>query len=481
MLRIRPNPALTFDDVLLVPRRSPVRSRADVSTATRLSRGIAMQLPIVSANMDTVTEGPMAAAMARAGGIGIIHRFMTAEREAEEVRRVKRAESHIVEHPYTLHPQATVGEAQAMVSRRGIGGLVVVDADNRPVGIVTPRDLQFATADQPVSAVMTPAERLITAPAGTGLDAAREILHARRIEKLPLVDGEGRLAGLITTRDIVNMLQHPHATKDDKGRLRVGAAVGVQAGFLARAALLLEAGADAIVVDIAHGHSDNAVDAVVALRREFGAIQIIAGNVATADGTRDLIEAGADAIKVGVGPGSICITRIVTGFGVPQLTAVAECAAAARPFGVPIIADGGIRTSGDVAKVLAAGADSVMVGSLLAGADESPGVIVMRNNRRYKVSRGMASLGATLDRPDRRSKEGEDDPAMTQVVAEGVEAAMPYRGSAQDLLNQLVGGLRSALSYGGATSIAELQATAEFVQISQAGVQESHPHDVDVL
>ena len=480
-MKIYPNQALTFDDVLLVPQRSAVRSRSDVSTVTRLSRRIEMNLPIVSANMDTVTEYQMAVAMARAGGIGIIHRFMTAEREADEVRRVKRAESHIVEHPSTLGPEAAAREAQATMSRLGIGGLVVVDAANRPVGIVTGRDVQFAPGEALVSAIMTPAPRMITAPADTSLEEAKRILHEHRIEKLPLIDGDGRLAGLITRRDINNMLQHPHATKDAKGRLRVGAAVGVQPGFLARAALLIEAGADVIVVDIAHGHSDNAIDAVTALRREFGDIEIVAGNVATAAGTRDLIEAGADAVKVGVGPGSICITRIVTGFGVPQLTAIADCAEAARPFEAPVIADGGIQTSGDVAKALAAGADSVMLGSLLAGTDESPGVVVMRNNRRYKVSRGMASLGATMDRPDRRSKEGEDDPDMTEVVAEGVEAAVPYRGSAQDVLNQLVGGLRSALSYGGATTIQELQANAEFMLISQAGVRESHPHDVDVL
>ncbi len=481
MLKIRSDMALTFDDVLLVPRRSAIRSRSDVSTATQLTRHIGVHIPIISANMDTVTESHMAVAMARAGGIGIIHRFMTAERQAEEVRRVKRAESHIVEHPYTLQPAVTTAEARTLIARRGIGGLVVVDDEDRPLGIVTHRDLQFAAADAPVSAVMTGAAHLVTAPQGTTLEEARRILYKHRIEKLPLITNEGRLAGLITMRDINNLSQHPDATKDAKGRLRVGAAVGVQAGYLERAGLLLDAGADVIVVDIAHGHSENAIDAVRGLRREFGSVEIVAGNVATADGTRDLIEAGADAIKVGVGPGSICITRIVTGFGVPQLTAVAECAEAAASHGVPIIADGGIRTSGDVAKALAAGADSVMVGSLLAGTDESPGVIIMRNNRRYKVSRGMASMGATMDRPDRRAKEGEDDPSLTQVVAEGVEAAVPYRGSAQDVLYQLVGGLRSALSYGGATTLAELQANAEFMLISQAGVQESHPHDVDVL
>ncbi len=481
-MKIRATPGLTFDDVLLVPRRSAVRSRSDVSTATRLSRHIGLHIPIVSANMDTVTEWEMAVAMARAGGIGIIHRFMTSERQAEQVRRVKRAESYVVEPPYTLPPETTVSEARKMMDERDIGGLVVVDAENRPLGIVTRRDLQFVLDDgQPVTAWMTPAERLVTAPAGTTLEEARRILHQHRIEKLPLVDEEGRLAGLITAKDIVQLMQHPHATKDHKGRLRVGAAVGVRPGFLERAAMLLEAGADVIVVDIAHGHSDNAIDAVRALRREFGDIELIAGNVATAEGTRDLIEAGVDAVKVGVGPGSICITRVVTGFGVPQLTAIAECAAAAREYDVPIIADGGIRNSGDLVKALAAGASSVMLGSLLAGTKESPGVIILRNGRRYKVSRGMASLGAAMSRPDRQPEDDEEDPAWARVVAEGVEAAVPYRGSVNELLDQLVGGLRSGLSYGGAMTIEELQANAEFIPITWAGLQESKPHDVEVL
>jgi IMP dehydrogenase len=439
-----------------------------------------MAIPIVSANMDTVTEWQMAVAMARAGGIGMIHRFMAAEREAHEVRRAKRAEGHIVESPATLFPDATAGEARTEMARRGIGSFVVVDENGRLLGLATRRDLQFADDADSVQSLMTPAQRLITAPAGTGLEQARGILREHRIEKLPLVDRDGHVAGLITAKDVLRTMQYPHATKDDKGRLRVGAAVGVRAGYLERAALLVQAGADVLVVDIAHGHSDNAIEATRALRSEFPDVEIIAGNVATADGTRDLIEAGADAVKVGVGPGSICITRLVTGFGVPQLTAIAECAAAAAPFDVPIIADGGIRTSGDIVKALAAGASSVMLGSLLAGTDESPGVVVLRNNRRTKVSRGMASLGATMERPDRQPEEGED-PAWTRVVAEGVEAAVPYRGGVDDLLAQLVGGLRSGLSYGGARTIRELQETAEFVRITSAGVQESGPHDVDVL
>lgn len=480
-MNIRPNLGLTFDDVLLIPKRSPVRSRGDVSTATRLSRRINMEIPIVSANMDTVTEWKMAVAMARAGGIGIIHRFMTAEREAEEVRRAKRAESHIVEAPMTVPCGATIRAAREVMARHGIGGLVVVDDDGRPAGIITQRDIQFATNGEDVCTLMTPAGRMVMALDDTSLEEARRILHEHRLEKLPLVDRNGRLAGLITTKDILRLLQHPTATKDHKGRLRIGAAVGVQAGYLERAELLVDAGADALVVDIAHGHSDNAISAVRELRKAFSDVEIIAGNVATAEGTCDLIEAGADAVKVGVGPGSICITRIVTGFGVPQLTAVAECAEAAAPYGIPIIADGGIRNSGDVVKVLAAGAASVMVGSLLAGTDESPGVVVLRNGRRTKVSRGMASLGAAMDRPDRQSDAEGDDPSWARVVAEGVEAAVPYRGSVDDLLHQLVGGLRSGLSYGGARNIEELQANAEFMMITQAGMDESRPHDVEVL
>ncbi len=493
-MKLRENLALTFDDVLLVPRRSPVQSRSDVSTATTLSRHITLDVPIVSANMDTVTEAEMATALARAGGIGVIHRFMTAEREAEEVRRVKRAESHVVEAPITIGQDASVGQARRLMHDEGIGGLVVIDGERRPLGILTHRDVEFAADDESVTWRMTPAARLVTAPAGTTLEDARRILADHRLEKLPLLDAGGRLAGLITAKDILGLLQHPRATKDRKGRLRVGAAVGVRPGSLERAGMLLEAGADVLVVDIAHGHSDNAIAMVGSLRREFGDVEIIAGNVATPEGTRDLIEAGADAVKVGIGPGSICITRVVTGFGVPQITAIAECADWARDHGVPIIADGGIRTSGDMVKALAAGAQSVMLGSLLAGTDESPGLVITRHGQRYKISRGMASLAAALGRPsepgqgpapaaaDANTAERQDeDPALTRVVAEGVEAAVPYRGAVRDVLTQLVGGLRSGLSYGGAITIPELQEHVEFVRITQAGVRESGPHDVEVL
>ena len=472
---------LTFDDVLLVPRRSAIRSRSDVSTATQLSRHITLSIPIVSANMDTVTESAMAIALARAGGIGIIHRFNTPQRQAAEVAKVKRAESYVVERPYTISVNATMGEGRRLMDTLDTGGLLVMDGETL-VGILTERDILFEeNADRPVRELMTPRERLITASPDTPVDEARAILHRHKIEKLPLLDADGRLRGVITSKDIVKRKQFPMATKDSKGRLRVGAAIGVRHGFLDRAELLLNAGADTLVVDIAHGHSDNAIEAVRALRRTFGDIDIIAGNVATAEGVEELADAGADAVKVGVGPGSICVTRIVTGFGVPQLSAIMECAQAAQRVGVPIVADGGIRTSGDMVKALAAGGQTVMIGSLLAGTTESPGLTVMRRGRKYKVSRGMASLAANMSRQG--TEPGDKAPGEVDwqaVVAEGVEAIVPYRGDVGEVLGQLVGGLRSGLSYAGATTIEELQANARFVRITQAGVKESGPHDVEL-
>jgi IMP dehydrogenase len=473
--------ALTFDDVLLVPRHSTVRSRADVSTATPLSREIGLNIPIVSANMDTVTESAMAIAMARAGGIGIIHRFNTPERQAAEVARVKRAESYVVEEPYTIREDATVGEARQLMRQLGTGGLVVLNGD-RVVGILTDRDVLFEESEtRPISQLMTPRERLVTAGPETSPEDAKALLHRHRIEKLPLLDENGRLHGVITAKDIIKRQQFPRASKDAKGRLRVGAAVGVRPGYLERADLLLKAGADVIVVDIAHGHSENAVDAVRQLRREFDEVQIVAGNVATAEGVRDLVEAGSDAVKVGVGPGSICVTRIVTGFGVPQLSAIMECAAAGREMGVPIIADGGIRTSGDIVKALAAGAQTVMIGSLFAGTTESPGLTVMRRGRKYKVSRGMASLAAAMSRQGtERGDKPPEEVDWQAVVAEGVEAVVPYRGDVREVLEQLVGGLRSGLSYAGATTVEELRERARFVRITSAGIKESGPHDVEL-
>jgi IMP dehydrogenase len=475
--------ALTFDDVLLVPRRSAIRSRQDVSTDTWLTPRIPLHIPIVSANMDTVTESAMAIAMAQEGGIGIVHRFMPVERQVAEVTRVKRSQGVVVEQPYTLPPTASLAEARAIMARAGIGGLLITDEGDRLLGILTTRDILFE--DDPTVAVgqlMTPRERLITARYGISQQEAKQLLREHKIEKLPLIDAEGRLHGLITAKDVIKGEKYPYASRDAKGRLRVGAALGVRPGYLDRAARLLAAGADVLVVDIAHGHSDNAIDAVRALRKQFGAIELIAGNVATPEGVRDLAGAGCDAVKVGVGPGSICITRVVTGFGMPQLTAILRCAEEGRKLGVPIIADGGIRSSGDVAKALAAGAASVMVGGLLAGTTESPGFTVIRRGRKYKVIRGMASLSATMSRHGTEPGEQlDEDPEWAEVVPEGIEATVPYRGDVGEVLHQLIGGLRSALSYCGARNIAELQEKAEFVRITSAGLRESLPHDVEEL
>lgn len=470
---------LTFDDVLLVPKRSGVDTRAQVSTTTQFTRQIAMAIPIVSANMDAVTESEMAIAIAREGGVGIIHRFLPIERQVAEVRRVKRAESVVIEEPYTIEPTRPIREAMVFMDEHGAAGLLVVE-NGRLLGMVTARDLLFEDdLDKPVGAVMTPRERLVTARPGIGLEEARRILHEHRIEKLPLVDGSGTLAGLITSRDIRSRLKHPEATKDERGRLRVGAAVGIRGDYLERAAALVAEGADALVLDVAHGHTETALAALERLRQRFPDVPLIAGNVATAEGTRDLIARGADAVKVGVGPGSTCTTRVVTGAGVPQLTAIMDCARAAAGSGVPIIADGGIRGSGDITKALAAGASSVMLGNLLAGTEESPGATVVRNGRQYKTYRGMASLWATARRRALDSPVDEED--LSQIVAEGVEAMVPYRGKVADVLQQLVGGLRSGMSYCGARTIPELWANAEFIRITPAGLRESLPHDVEPL
>ena len=481
-MKIRDTEGLTFDDVLLVPQRSSIVSRSAVNTGARLTRRLSLAIPIVSANMDTVTESGMAIVMARLGGLGIIHRFMRADRQAADVARVKRADSYVVEAPATIAPTATVAMARAKMTAEGIGGLLVVDAVGRLLGMLTSRDI-LLLPDSPaaVETVMTPRAKLFTAAAGMDLEAARRLLHEHRIEKLPLLDAQDRVQGLITTQDIIKLQQHPLATKDGKGRLRVGAAIGVRPDDLDRAAACVGAGADVLVVDIAHGHSEHALQMVRRLKQQFPEVEVVGGNVATAAGVRDLAEAGADAVKVGVGSGSICITRVVTGFGVPQLTAVMDCAEAARAVGVPLIADGGVRTSGDLTKALAAGADTVMIGGLLAGTEESPGASVIREGRRYKVVRGMASLSANVERKAMEQGGDVDAGEWERVVPEGVEAVVPYRGAAADVLHQLVGGLRSGLSYAGATSIAELQQNAEFIRISSAGVRESGAHDVQTL
>ncbi len=483
-MKIRDVEGLTFDDVLLVPQRSAIVSRSAVNTHARLTRRITLNIPIISANMDTVTESAMAIAMARTGGLGAIHRFMTIERQAIKVARVKRAESYVVESPATIVPMATAGEARQVMEVSGIGGLLVVGGSGELVGLLTRRDVLLAPDPaMPVEALMTPRARLVTAPMGISMEEAGRLLHQHRVEKLPLLDAEGRVTGLITTQDISKLQQHPQATKDSKGRLRASAAVGVRPSDIQRAEACVAAGVDVLVVDIAHGHSDHAINMVCELKRRFPQVEVIAGNVATAQGVRDLAEAGADAVKIGVGSGSICTTRVVTGFGVPQLTAIMDSAEAARELGVPLIADGGIRNGGDLTKALAAGADTAMVGSLLAGTEESPGASIVRDGQRFKVVRGMASLSANVER--RAIERGGDAPIdpleWEQVVPEGVEAVVPYRGAVADILHQLVGGLRSGLSYAGATCIAELQQNAEFVRITPGGMRESGAHDVQTL
>jgi IMP dehydrogenase len=444
-MKILLDTGLTYDDVLLVPQYSAVDSRRLLSTKSWLTRKIALQMPIVSANMDVVTESEMAITMAREGGIGMIHRFMTIAEQARHIDRVKKAESFIVDKPFTMTEAHTVGDLKRVVAETGTGGILILDSNKKLIGIVTTRDLLFEEDD-----------------------------------KLPLVDKNGKVAGLVTLKDIMKITQFPKATKDSKGRLAVGAAVGVRDKEMRRVEAVLGAGADCIVVDIAHGDSRLEIEMIKSIRRQFPEAQIMGGNVATADGTKRLIDAGADAVKVGVGPGSICVTRIVAGSGVPQLTAIIECAEAARPYEIPIIADGGIRQPGDLAKAIAAGAQTAMIGSLLAGTDESPGLVMTRRGHRYKASRGMASREANIDR---NKREGNDitQEEIDEYVAEGVEAAVPYRGRAREVLTQLIGGLQSGMSYSGAETIEEFQEKAIFVRMTGAGLRESGPHDVEVL
>ncbi len=471
---------LTFDDVLLVPKRSSVISRSHVSLKTRLSRRINLNIPIVSANMDTVTEANMAIAIAREGGIGIIHRFMSIEQQVNEVKKVKRAENIIIEQPYTVKQEQYLYDAISKMNEYNVSGLLVTDDDNRLVGILTRRDIMFeGDMNKRVYDVMT--KNVITARYGISIDEAKDILHKYRIEKLPLVDEHNRVKGLITAKDIMKMDQYPLAAKDKKGRLLVGAAVGVKGDFIERTEKLLDAGADVIVIDIAHGHSENAINAVKSIRKAFPDCELIAGNVATAQGTKDLIDAGVDAVKVGVGSGSICITRIVTGSGVPQLTAIMECSKVAKDYDIPIIADGGIRNSGDITKALAAGAHTVMIGSLLAGTDESPGVSITKNGKKYKIYRGMASFYASLGRKMREEGALNIDDDLNDYVPEGVEALVEYKGSVVEIVRHLLGGLRSGFSYCGARNIDELHRNAEFIKMTMAGYIESMPHDVNVI
>ncbi len=475
---------LTFDDVLLIPKRSTVHSRREVHTTTQLSRNIKLRVPLVSAPMDTVTEHSMAITMAQAGGIGIIHRFMTTNQQVEEVLKVKRSESIVIEQPYSLPADQKLKDARRLMSQHGVSGLLVLDGGGRLQGILTTRDIQFERdPERKVAEMMTEVKDMVTAPSGISLEEAEGILHKHKLEKLPLIDKDGKLRGLITSRDMLSLEQFPNASKDEKGQLIVGAAVGVKAGYLERARALYEAGADVLVLDVAHAHSDITLDAIRNIKKSLPRSELIAGNVATKDGTEDLIDAGADAVKVGIGSGSICITRIVTGAGVPQLTAILECAKVADLKGVPIIADGGIRNSGDITKAIAAGASTVMVGSLLAGTEESPGMTVMREGRKFKLVRGMASVAASYDRTARQSEQADEDAAadLLDYVPEGVEAFVAYKGSASELINQLVGGLRSGMSYCGATEVSQFRGKGDFVRISAAGLKESYPHDVEVM
>lgn len=471
---------LTFDDVLLVPKRSPIVSRSQTDLRTRLSRNITLNIPIISANMDTVTESGMAIALAREGGVGIIHRFLTIEDQVDEILKVKRSESVIIEQPYTVKPNSTVQDAKKVMAEYGVSGLLVEDA-GKLAGIITRRDITFEKNNKrKVSELMT--KEVITAKAGTTIEQAKEILHKQRIEKLPVVDEKKRIIGLITSKDILKMDEYPHASKDKKGRLLAGAAVGVKGDYLERTEALLEAGADILVVDIAHGHSDNAINTVHMIKKAFPNCELVAGNVATGDGARDLIKAGVDAVKVGVGSGSICITRVVTGSGVPQLTAVLDSVKVARDHGVPVISDGGVRNSGDMTKALAAGASAVMIGSLFGGTDESPGKTLVKNGKKFKMYRGMASFYASLGRKYREEgPEVADSDDLNDYVPEGVEAMVPYKGSVVEIVRQLAGGLRSGLSYCGAKTIPEMQKNAEFVKMTSAGFIESQPHDVDVM
>lgn len=465
---------VTYDDVLLVPAKSQVLPR-EANVRTRLSRHIELNIPILSAAMDTVTESEMAIALAREGGIGIVHKNLPIEQQAHEVDRVKRSESGMIRDPITLSPESTVSQALGLMRKYSISGIPIVQHESL-IGILTNRDLRFEpNLDLVVSKVMTNGS-LITAPVGTTLEEAEVILQKHRIEKLPVVDKNGKLKGLITFKDIQKKKRYPNACKDKLGRLRVGAAVGVTSDTLERVAALVEVGVDVIVVDTAHGHSQGVLDMVRKIRSKFE-VELIVGNVGTGEAAKDLIKLGADAIKVGIGPGSICTTRVIAGVGVPQVTAIMECAKVAQKSKIPVIADGGIKQTGDIAKALAAGADSVMIGGLFAGVEESPGEKVLYEGRSYKVYRGMGSLEAMKHGSrDRYFQDAEDD--LPKLVPEGIEGRVPYKGNLSDTVHQMVGGLRAAMGYCGCRTVAELKTKAQFVRMTEAGLRESHPHDI---
>ncbi|MFL6066258.1 MAG: IMP dehydrogenase [Gaiellaceae bacterium] len=469
---------LTFDDVLLVPAESHVLPN-DVSTATRLTPSLRLAIPVVSAAMDTVTEARLAIALAREGGLGVIHRNLSIADQVAEVDKVKRSESGMIVEPVTLRPDARVSDALGLMRSYHISGVPITDGEGVLVGILTNRDLRFEDdVTQPVSALMT-ARDLVTAPIGTTLAEAEAILHRHKIEKLPVVDGDGRLKGLITVKDIQKKIQYPHATKDEQGRLRVGAAVGVGPDALERAEGLVDAGVDVLVVDTAHGHSAGVLEVVRGIKARRS-VEIVAGNVATGEATAALIDAGADAVKAGVGPGSICTTRVVAGVGVPQITAVHDCARAAEEHGATLIADGGLTSSGDIAKAIAAGADAVMLGSMLAGTDESPGDVMLHQGERFKEYRGMGSLGAMRARSFSKDRYFQGDVEdVDKLVPEGIEGRVPYKGRVGTVLHQLVGGVRQAMGYCGAATLVDLK-EARFVRITGAGLRESHPHSITI-
>ncbi|HLJ43427.1 MAG TPA: IMP dehydrogenase [Candidatus Binataceae bacterium] len=466
---------LTFDDVLLLPQASDLLpSSCDV--ATMLTPNIRLRIPLVSSPMDTVTESRSAIAIAQMGGLGFIHRNLTIERQAAEVATVKKYESGMIADPVTVHPEQKIADALATMERRGISGLPVV-ADGRLVGILTNRDLRFEKRlDKLVREVMT--THVITAHPGISLDQAKEILQAHRIEKLPLVDERQRLCGLITVKDMDKATRHPHSSKDKMGRLRVGAAIGVGPEREERAAALVHAGVDVMVIDTAHGHSRNVIDALRATKLAHPEVDVVAGNVATAEGAKALIDAGADALRVGMGPGSICTTRVISGVGVPQITAIMDCVSVAEPRGIPLVADGGIRFSGDIVKALAAGAATVMIGSLFAGSEESPGETILYQGRTYKLYRGMGSLGAMSERV--RDRYGQSDVEESKLVPEGIEGRVPHRGPLASNIEQLVGGLQSGMGYIGSANLTELRRRARFIRVTDAGQRESHVHDVFV-
>jgi IMP dehydrogenase len=467
---------LTYDDVLLVPNYSEVLPR-DVQLHAQFSRNIQLKAPIVSAAMDTVTESRMAIAMARSGGIGVVHKNMSIAAQANEVRKVKRSESGMIKDPITLTADATAGDALSIMREHKIGGIPVIDPQGKLVGIVTNRDLRFEkTMSRPITELMT-SDKLIVTSEGSDLSEAEQILREHRIEKLPVVDKDGLLVGLITYRDIIKLSEFPNSCKDEFGRLRVAAAVGVTADTHERVTALVEAGVDAVIVDTAHGHSRGVLDTVKSVKDAFPSIDVVAGNIATAEAAKALLEAGADAVKVGIGPGSICTTRVIAGVGVPQLRAVMEVAEALKGTGVPLVADGGIRYTGDIVKALAGGGNTVMVGSMLAGTEESPGETIIYEGRRFKAYRGMGSVEAMQKgSKDRYFQDAEDD--LKKLVPEGISGRVPFKGSIQEVMHQVMGGLRAGMGYCGSADLKELQEKGKFVRITSAGVKESHPHDV---